>query len=189
MVDVRLPSLKSITPAVMLTLLMMLMSASPLLTSLAPHAEATGVARHAYGFSDGSTEYVALYQGASPDTGASVRLPVGAEVVDVRMTLSGASSTGWSSTTSTTTEDWMAGEGAGVDARSPVLTLQQATPTTEFFPHGMDAVIDPSSTAWHDNGSYAVRQPHTSNSTETRFSQQLQRTSSSLVGTSGRCFG
>ena len=65
MVDARLPSRKSIAPAVMLTLLMMLMSASPLLTALAPNAEASGVARHAYGFSDGSTEYVALYQGAS----------------------------------------------------------------------------------------------------------------------------
>ena len=105
MVDVRTPSRKSIAPAVMLTLLMMLMSASPLLTALAPNAEASGVARHAYGFSDGSTEYVALYQGASPDTGAKVQIPVGAEVVDVSMTLSGASSTGWSSTSSTTTED------------------------------------------------------------------------------------
>lgn len=181
MVDVRLPSRKSIAPAVMLTLLMMLMSASPLLTAFAPNAEASGVARHAYGFSDGSTEYVALYQGASPDTGAKVQIPVGAEVVDVSMTLSGASSTGWSSTSSTTTEDWQAGDGSGVDARSPVLTLQQATPTTEFFPHGLDTVIDPSSTAWHDNGSYAVRQPHTSNSTETRFSQQVQRTSSTLT--------
>ena len=122
MVDARLPSRKSIAPAVMLTLLMMLMSASPLLTALAPNAEASGVARHAYGFSDGSTEYVALYQGASPDTGAKVQIPVGAEVVDVSMTLSGASSTGWSSTSSATTEDWQAGEGSGVDARSPVLT-------------------------------------------------------------------
>lgn len=165
MVDVRGPSRKSIAPAILLTVLMTLMSASPLLTALAPNAEASGVARHAYGFSDGSTEYVALYQGASPDTGASVRLPVGAEVVDVSMTLSGASSTGWSSTSSSTTEDWQAGEGAGVDTRSPVLTLQQATPTTEFFPHGLDTAIDASSTAWHDNGSYAVRQPHTSNST------------------------
>ncbi len=181
MVDVRTTSRKSFAPAMMLTLLMMLMSASPLLTSMAPNAEASGVARHAYGFSDGSTEYVALYQGANPDTGASVRLPVGAEVVDVSMTLSGASSTGWSSTSTSTTEQWLAGEGAGVDARSPVLALQQATPTTEFFPHGLDTIIDSSSTAWHDNGSYAVRQPHTSNSTETRFSQQVQRTSTTLT--------
>ena len=105
MQDVRMPSRESLTSAVMLTLLMVLMSASPVLTSFAPNAEASGVARHAYGFSDGSTEYVALYQGASPDTGASVRLPVGAEVVDVSMTLSGASSTGWSSTSSSTTEE------------------------------------------------------------------------------------
>ena len=55
--------------------------------------------------------------------------------------------------------------------------------TVDFFPHGnMQRRI--SSTAWLDNGSYAIRQPHTSNATETRFSQQLLKSSNSLTANS-----
>lgn len=166
--------------AIFLTVLMLIVSATPLLENVMPPAEAAGVARHVYEFSDGSSEYVALYQGGNPDTGASIRLPKGAEVVDVSLTLSGASSTGWSSTATDTTEEWLEGDGSGVDMRSSTLTLAQATPSIEFFPHGMDTDVDSRTTAWLDNGTYAVRQPHTSNATESRFSQQLQRTGSSL---------
>ena len=56
-----------------------------------------GVARHTYEFSDGTTEYIALYQGGNADAGAKISLPKGAQVTDVQMTLSGASATGWSS--------------------------------------------------------------------------------------------
>ena len=166
--------------ALLLVVLLLLTPAVPLFEGLAPSASAAGVARHVYEFSDGSSEYVALYQGANPDTGATIRLPKGAEVVDVSFTLSGASSTGWSSTATSTTDEWLAGDGNGVDMRSSTLTLAQDTPAIEFFPHGMDATVDDRTTAWLDNGTYAVRQPHTSNATETRFSQQLQRTGSSL---------
>ena len=49
-----------------------------------------------------------------------------------------------------------------------------------FNAHGMDEDINPSSTAWLDNGTYAVRQPHTSNSTDALFSQQLKLSPNSL---------
>jgi len=91
--------------ALLLVLLLLLTPAVPLFEGLAPSASAAGVARHVYEFSDGSSEYVALYQGANPDTGATIRLPKGAEVVDVSFTLSGASSTGWSSTATSTTDE------------------------------------------------------------------------------------
>ena len=62
--------------------------------NIAPNAEASGVARHVYEFSNGNDEYIALYQGANPDVGSSISIPKGAKVTDVSMTLSGASSTG-----------------------------------------------------------------------------------------------
>ena len=40
--------------------------------------------------------------------------------------------------------------------------------------------MNPSSTAWLDNGTYAVRQPHTSNQTDALFSQQLKLSPNSL---------
>ena len=69
---------------------------TPLVDNIAPNAEASGVARHVYEFSNGNEEYIALYQGANPDVGSSISIPKGALVTDVTMTLSGASSTGWS---------------------------------------------------------------------------------------------
>ena len=50
-----------------------------------------------------------------------------------------------------------------------------------FLPHGNDAYVDANSDAWLDNGSNALRQPHTSNATETLYSQQLTKTSSSFM--------
>ena len=53
-----------------------------------------------------------------------------------------------------------------------------------FSPHGLDDVISNESDAWLDNGSYSIRQPHTSNSTENLFSMQVKKTSSALIAQS-----
>ena len=139
---------------------------TPLVDNIAPNAEASGVARHVYEFSNGNDEYIALYQGANPDVGSSISIPKGAKVTDVSMTLSGASSTGWSDIVDNNRDDWIEGEISSTDSRSDDLTLAMANMTVDFFPHGNSAVEDSSSTAWLDNGSYAIRQPHTSNATE-----------------------
>ena len=154
---------------------------SPLTDVFVDEAEAAGVARHVYEFSDGSTEYIALYQGANPDTGAQITLPKGALVTDVTMTLSGASATGWSQKVTDDRTDWIAGTDSMTDSRSGDLSLALASPEEEFFPHGYDETVNPNSDAWLDNGSYSLRQPHTSNSTESRFSTQVTKTSSSLM--------
>ncbi|MBI20576.1 MAG: hypothetical protein CMB73_08420 [Euryarchaeota archaeon] len=157
---------------------------TPLVDNIAPNAEASGVARHVYEFSNGNDEYIALYQGANPDVGSSISIPKGAKVTDVSMTLSGASSTGWSDIVDNNRDDWIEGEISSTDSRSDDLTLAMANMTVDFFPHGNSAVEDSSSTAWLDNGSYAIRQPHTSNATENRFSQQLLKSSNSLTANS-----
>ncbi len=147
---------------------------SPLADNLVGDAEATGASRHIYTFSDGSTENIALYQGGGADKTTKVSLPKGAEVLDVQVTLSGASSTGWSQSTSETYEDWMDGVGNRVDSRSDELTLGFDDGDTVEFNHGQDEPELTGSSAWLDNGSYSIRQPHTSNSTESRFSQQVR---------------
>ena len=144
------------------------------------NAEAAEVSRHTYEFSDGTTEYIALYQGGNADSGAKISLPKGAEVTDVQMTLSGASATGWSSIPTTTRDHWVAGEASNTDNKSSDLTLAMANVSQSFNPHSMDEDANPSSTAWLDNGTYAVRQPHTSNSTDALFSQQRKLTPNSL---------
>lgn len=53
--------------------------------------------------------------------------------------------------------------------------------TILFDPHGNDAVEDPNSNAWLDNGSFSLRQPHTSNATESRFSQQVSKTATTFM--------
>ena len=154
---------------------------SPLTDIFVDEVEAAGVARHVYEFSDGSTEYIALFQGANPDTGAQVTLPKGALVTDVTMTLSGASATGWSQKVTDNRADWIRGTDSLTDSRSGELSLALASPQKDFFPHGYDETVNPNSDAWLDNGSYSLRQPHTSNSTESRFSTQVTKTSSSLM--------
>ena len=144
-------------------------------------ADAAGVSRHIYSLHDGSSEYVALYQGANPDVGAMVSLPKGALVTEVSMTLSGASATGWSQTVTDDRDEWFEGTTSATDARSGDLSLAFSNRSTTFFPHGYDELENSASDAWLDNGSYAVRQPHTSNSTEGRFSQQALKTSSNLM--------
>ena len=93
------------TLAALLLSLFMGMSMSPFSELWIETAEAAEVSRHTYEFSDGTTEYIALYQGGNADSGAKISLPKGAEVTDVQMTLSGASATGWSSIPTETREE------------------------------------------------------------------------------------
>ena len=168
------------TLAALLLSLFIGMSMSPLSELWIENAEAAEVARHTYEFSDGTTEYIALYQGGNADSGAKISLPKGAEVTDVQMTLSGASATGWSSIPTTTRDHWVAGEASNTDNKSSDLTLAMANVSQAFNAHSIDEAVNPSSTAWLDNGTYAVRQPHTSNSTDALFSQQRKLTPNSL---------
>jgi hypothetical protein len=161
--------------------IMVLSPMGPMADVFVGSADAAGVSRHIYSLHDGSSEYVALYQGANPDVGAMVSLPKGALVTEVSMTLSGASATGWSQTVTDDRDEWFEGTTSATDARSGELSLAFANRSTNFFPHGYDELENSASDAWLDNGSYAVRQPHTSNSTENRFSQQALKTSSNLM--------
>ncbi|MEC8152179.1 MAG: hypothetical protein VX068_05985, partial [Candidatus Thermoplasmatota archaeon] len=71
-----------------------------------------------------------------------------------------------------------------MDDRSGDLTLAMDNISRNFLPHGNDAYVDVNSDAWLDNGSFALRQPHTSNATESLYSQQLTKTSSSFMAQS-----
>ncbi len=153
---------------------------SPFSEMVLSEASANGATRHIYTFSDGSVENIALYQGGADKT-TKVAIPKGAEILDFEVTLSGASSTGWSQVTTDTYEEWMDGESNNVDSRSSDLTLGFGSSDSEMNAHGMSEAELPGSTAWLDNGSYAVRQPHTSNSTETRFSNQVRLNSNNLM--------
>ena len=168
----------------LLVALMFLTPLGPLAETVTLDAEAAAGTRHVYTFSDGSTEHIALFQGANPDMGATVDLPRGALVTDVSMTLSGASATGWSQIVADDRVHWIRGSETAVDDRSGDLTLAMDNVSRNFLPHGNDAYVHPSSDAWLDNGSYALRQPHTSNATETLFSQQLTKTSTSFMAQS-----
>ena len=165
----------------LLCAIMVLSPLSPLADVVVEPAEASGVARHVYEFADGTTEYVALYQGGSADAGAQMALPRGAKITDVTMTLSGASATGWSQLVDDDRSDWILGQSSSADARSGDVSLAFDNTDEVFFPHGYDEVTDVNSDAWLDNGSYALRQPHTSNATESRFSQQTLKTATSLT--------
>ena len=79
---------------------------SPMSELFIGEARANGASRHVYTFSDGSAENIALYQGGADKT-TVVAMPKGAEVLDVQVTLSGASSTGWSQVSTDTYDDWM----------------------------------------------------------------------------------
>ena len=168
----------------LLVSMMVLTPLGPMAGLFASDAEAAVGTRHVYEFSDGSVEHIALYQGANPDMGASVSLPKGAMVTDVSMTLSGASATGWSQVVADDRVHWNRGASSNTDARSGELTLAMDNVSHHFLPHGNDAYVDENSDAWLDNGSFALRQPHTSNATEALFSQQLTKTSSSFMAQS-----
>ena len=166
----------------MLVLLFLLSSLAPLLDFTSDVAEASGGQRHIYTFTDGSNEAVALYQSGQKATNVKVSLPRGAEVTAVEMTLSGASSTGWNQIQQTSRADWMAGDSVDTDSRSDSISLGLASSTLNFSSHQIDETPT-SGNAWNDNGSFSIRQPHTSNASETRFNPQ--RTITSPFGNQG----
>lgn len=164
-----------------LVLLMIISIGSPLL-SLVPVAQAgSGSVRHIYSFSDGSVEATALYQGSSPDVTNSITIPKGAEVTDIGMTLQGASATGWSQVDSLDRSDWMKGDESNVDKRSDILTLGLDSPIIELESHDPMEDYNLNNTAWRDNGSFALRQPHTGNVSESLFVPQSQVTGNSFM--------
>ena len=161
-------------------LLMLLLSSwGGAMDPLSP-AQAAGGERHLYTFSDGSSEAVALIQGGIADTSLKVALPRGAEVTNASVTLAGASATGWSQISATNQNHWMAGAPSAMDARSDELTLGFASPTTMLDTHGSDSA-DGSGQTWVDNRTFSIRQPHTSDRTETRF--QSQTITTHTIGT------
>ena len=165
---------------VSMLLILLMCPFSPLSDTLVGDAQANTPPRHIYTFSDGSIENVALYQGGADRT-TKVSIPKGAEVLDVEMTLSGASSTGWSQVSTDSYDEWMDGQSNRVDSRSEELTLGFNDSDYRLSAHSISDEINPSSDAWLDNGSFAVRQPHTSNSTETRFTNQMRITSTNFM--------
>ena len=165
----------------MMFLLLVLTPFSPFSELFIGEAEAAGSSRHIYTFADGSVENIALYQGGADKT-TKVSIPKGAEVLDVHLTLSGASSTGWSQVATDSYDEWMDGESNQVDPRSEELSLGLDSGGLEFAPHSTDEDTSSGSSSWLDNGSYSIRQPHTSNSTETRFSSQVKLTSANFMG-------
>ena len=120
-------------------MLLVLTPLSPFAETFVGQAQANGSSRHIYTFSDGDIENIALYQGGADKT-TKVAIPKGAEVIDVQMTLSGASSTGWSQVGTDTYEDWMEGYSNRMDSRSEDLTLGFASSEFEFASHSLDDV-------------------------------------------------
>jgi len=164
----------------LMIVLLLLAPATPLFAQISVDVEAAGVSRHLYTFSGGEVERIATYQGGGVDTSIVIDLPIGAEVTDVEMTLSGVSATGWSQVTVDDRVDWSAGESGAVDARSDDLSLAMSQVEEDFIPYEIDTTAVSASTSWYDNSSYSIRQPHTSNSTESRFSTQIKLSSTSF---------
>ncbi|MBS72462.1 MAG: hypothetical protein CMO20_05890 [Thermoplasmata archaeon] len=152
-------------------LLMLISILSPLIQFSSFDVAASSGSRHVYTFSDGSTESISLYQSGQPATNIKVALPKGAEVTDVEMTLSGASSTGWNTIRHSSQSDWMSGVSIDTDARSDSVSLAIDSPEFDFSTHGMDSGTNYGN-SWLDNGSFSIRQPRTSNATENRFTPQ-----------------
>jgi len=144
------------------------------------NSEAAGGSRHLYTFAGGAPDTMALYTGSSPDRTTKIALPNGAEVIDFEVKLSGASSTGWSSVGVDVRDEWMSGTSSGTDARSDSLSLAMDSRTSTFFGHGPIEDVSSQSTAWLDNGSFSIVQPHLSNSTENRFNPQQQVSSNAF---------
>ena len=170
----------------LLVSLFLLASLVPLISSL-DEVEANPTGRHLYTFSDGSSSAIALASPGSPSRNIMVSLPKGAEVLDAELTLSGASSTGWNQVTSINRADWMSGESNSADPRSDDLSLGMLNPDLDFIPYEIDSTST-SGDAWYDDGTFSIRQPHSSNASEGRFTPQ-RSTSTSSVGTySGAVF-
>ena len=147
----------------------------------------SGGARHLYTFADGSSEAIALYQSGTPARNIQVTMPKGAEVTGAEVTISGASATGWSSITDTSRSDWTEGDAISIDTRGDSVTLSMKDHSNWFEPHDTESV-PASSNAWYDNATYSIRQPHTTNVSETRFSSQLSLASGTLATYNGAAF-
>ncbi|MDE0574105.1 MAG: hypothetical protein OSB32_00780 [Candidatus Poseidoniales archaeon] len=147
----------------------------------------SGGARHLYTFADGSSEAIALYQSGTPARNIQVTMPRGAEVTGAEVTISGASATGWNSISDTTRADWSEGTPILIDTRGDSITLSPKDTQNWFEPHDYDS--NPSSAnAWYDNTSYSIRQPHTTNVSETRFTSQLSLPSGTTATYNGAAF-
>ena len=147
----------------------------------------SGGARHLYTFADGSSEAIALYQSATPARNIQVSIPRGAEVTGAEVTISGASATGWNSITDTSRSDWSEGTPIAIDTRGESVSLSMKDENNWFESHDMES--EPaSSNAWYDNSTYSIRQPHTTNVSETRFSSQLTLPSGTMATYNGAAF-
>ena len=170
----------------LLVFLLVVSSLVPLFSTV-EEVEANPSGRHIYTFSDGTSSAIALASPGSPARNIMVSLPKGAEVLDAELTLSGASSTGWNQVTSVNRADWMSGESNSVDARSDDLSLGFSNPELDFIPFEIDSTST-SGNAWYDDGSFSIRQPHSTNASESRFSQQRTVSASSVGTYSGAVF-
>ena len=147
----------------------------------------SGGVRHLYTFADGSSEAIALYQSGTPARNIQVSIPRGAEVTGAEVTISGASATGWNSITDTSRSDWSEGTPIAIDTRGESVTLSMKDENNWFESHDMES--EPaSSNAWYDNSTYSIRQPHTTNVSETRFSSQLTLPSGTMATYNGAAF-
>ena len=161
-------------------LILLFSSAAPVLVEVVRDAEVGGGARHLYTFKGGVPDSMALYQGSSPDRTTIVAMPIGAEVIDFEVKLSGASSTGWSSVGVDIRDEWGTGSYSGTDVRSDSLSLAMGGHQSDFFGHSPAEDTGSAALAWLDNGSYSIVQPHLSNSSEGRFNPQQQQSSNSF---------
>ena len=154
----------------------------PLLESVSTNESASAKnTRYLTTFGSGNIEEIATYQTGQIDTSITIDIPRGVEVSGFSMDLSGASSTGWAQSLYDDRSDWESGSASNVDVRSDDLTLSMQNVTRNFIPHSLETSFNPSiSTAWHDNGSYSLQQPHTSNATESLFSQEHTRTGTAI---------
>ena len=171
---------------ILLVFLLLVSSLVPLISTV-QEVEANPTGRHIYTFSDGTTSAIALASPGSPARNIMVSLPRGAEVLDAEITLSGASSTGWNQVTSVNRADWMDGESNSVDPRSDDLSLGFSNPDLDFIPYEIDSTSS-SGSAWYDDASFSIRQPHSSNASEGRFTQQRSFAASSVGTYSGAIF-
>ena len=169
------------TKAFSLVMLMLVSICLPFSTLLPTASAAGGSVRHIYTFTGGDIEATALYQGAGADATNKISIPKGAEITDIEMTLQGASATGWSQVDAMDRSDWMQGESNSMDPRSDQLTLGMASATNDFYSHVPNDSLDANNSAWLDDGGFALRQPHTGNTSETRFNPQSQISSNSFM--------
>ncbi|MDP6899234.1 MAG: hypothetical protein QGF94_00145 [Candidatus Thalassarchaeaceae archaeon] len=150
-------------------------------------SSSSGGARHLYTFADGSSEAIALYQMGTPARNIQVAMPKGAEVTSASVTISGASATGWNSVTDTSRSDWEDGTSTYTETRGESITLAMEDSEEWFVPHDQSSTST-SASAWYDNATYSIRQPHTTNVSESRFSAQRSLSSGTMATYNGAVF-